>query len=285
MILEVTSGPRAGRVRQKTAGDTCAMLVPNRALRRYVPLVIVAWSGSTLSAAEPAGIAAVEKAATEWVKVRAETVRIETEWETERGLLATTVEGLKERAAMLEDRRDHLRAKTADERSELTALEEKRTAGAADLAAAEERMKTLDAQLLALRPKLPPRLASALEFSFKSLEGGELSPGERMQLTISVLNRCAQFNGAVTCGEEVLELQGEPGPKAVETIYWGLSHGYVLDRATGKAWLGTPGGEEWSWTPAPDAVKAVERLIAIYNDQHDPELVAVPARLAGAAQR
>jgi len=285
MFHAVTSGPRARRVRSKPADETCSTLVWSRALRRRLPLVLLGWAASTVSAAETGKIAAVEKAAAEWVKVRAETVRIETEWENERGLLATMVDGLKERAELLEDRRDHLRAKTADERNELAALKEKREAGAAELAAAEERMKTFGAQLLALRSKLPPRLASALEFSFKSLESGELSPGERMQLTISVLNRCAQFNGAVNCGEEVLELQGEPGPKAVETIYWGLSHGYVLDRSTGKAWLGTPGAEGWTWVPAPDAAKAVERLIAIYNDQHDPELVAVPARLAVTVQR
>lgn len=285
MSLAATSGLRACRVGSQPANETFAAIASSRGRWLYLPLAVFGCSALAVSAAEPGKIAAVEKAASEWVKVRAETVRIETEWENERGLLATMVDGLKERAELLEDRRDHLRAKTADERSELATLNAKREAGDADLAATEERMKKLAAQLLALRPKLPPRLASALEFSFKSLESGELSPGERMQLTISVLNRCAQFNGAVNSGEEVLELQGEPGPKAVETIYWGLSHGYVLDRATGKAWLGTPAGERWSWTPAPEAAKAVERLIAIYNDQHDPELVLVPARLAGAIQR
>ena len=164
-------------------------------------------------------------------------------------------------------------------------MTEKKTAGAADLAVAEERLTAVGKQLLALRAKLPPRLVSALELSFKSLEEGDLSPGERMQLTMSVLNRCAQFNGSVNCGEEVLTLDGEPGAKAVETIYWGLSHGYALDRASGKAWLGTPGAERWSWAPASDAVEPLGRLIAIYNDQLDPELVAVPARLAGATQR
>ncbi len=238
-----------------------------------------------LEAAEMSKVEAVEKAATEWVKVRAETVRIETEWENERALLATTVEGLKERAGLIEDRREHLRAKTADERSEMAALADKKTEGATDLAAAEERLNVFGRRLLELRAKLPPRLASALEFSFKSLEEGELSPGERMQLTMTVLNRCAQFNGTVSCGEEVLELEGEPGAKAVETIYWGLSHGYALDRATSRAWLGGPGEGGWNWTPAPDAVEAVGRLIAIYNDQRDPELVVVPARFAGATQR
>ncbi len=228
---------------------------------------------------------AVEKAASEWVKVRAETVRVETEWENEQGLLASTVEELKQRATKLEDSRDHLRAKTADERAELAALQAKKDAGAAEIAAARERLVALGERLRALRPKLPPRLAEALEFSFRSLEDPELGESERMQLTMTILNRCGQFNAAVSSGEEVLQPEGEPTPKALETIYWGLSHGYALDRASRKAWIGAPGATQWSWTANPDAFEPAAKLIEIFNDKLDPELVVVPARIAGNPQR
>lgn len=247
--------------------------------------MLVGWLCSAAAGSVDTKLESLEKLATEWVKTRAETVRIETEWETERGLLASTVAGLKERATQLEDRRDHLRAKTADERAELETLAQKKATGAAELAAIEERLTGLSGQLLALRGKLPPRLASALEYSFASLESDELSPGERMQLTISVLNRCAQFNASVTCGEEVLAFSDAAAPKAVDSIYWGLSHGYALDRSSGMAWYGAPGADGWAWTQMPEAVEPVNRLIAIYNDQRDPELVAVPARLASAGPR
>jgi hypothetical protein len=115
--------------------------------------------------------------------------------------------------------------------------------------------------------------------SYRSLGGKDASPGERMQLVMTVLNRCAQFNLAITHGEEVLTLEGEPGPKAVDVIYWGLSHGYALDRAGGKAWLGTPGPERWQWEPLPGAAPTVADLMAIRLDQADPRLVSVPARL------
>jgi len=52
--------------------------------------------------AEPTALESVEKAAGEWVKVRAETARLETEWETTRPLLESTVSGLQERAQALE---------------------------------------------------------------------------------------------------------------------------------------------------------------------------------------
>jgi hypothetical protein len=101
-----------------------------------------------------------------------------------------------------------------------------------------------------------------------------------MQMVMTILNRCAQFNRTVTCDEEVLTIAGEPGSKSLAVIYWGLSHGYALDRAAGKAWLGAPGPGGWQWTPAPEAARQVAALIAVHNDKAEPEFVAVPAQLA-----
>ena len=98
-----------------------------------------------------------------------------------------------------------------------------------------------------------------------------------MQLLMTMLNRCALFNHTVTSGEEVLTIEGEPGTKSLEVIYWGLGHAYALDRAAGKAWYGSPGQKGWQWDPRPEAVKPVTRLVAIYNDKADPDFVAVPA--------
>jgi hypothetical protein len=232
------------------------------------------------SAADP--ISEVGKTAADWVKTRAETVRIENAWVQDRALLTSTITGLKERAARLQDQRDHLLATTAEERAELAALTAKLTESRESLEATEGRLLALTEKITRLRPHLPPRLSEALEMSYRSLGGKDASPSERMQLVMTVLNRCAQFNLAITHGEEVLTLEGEPGPKAVDVIYWGLSHGYALDRAGGKAWLGTPGPERWQWEPLPGAAPTVADLMAIRLDQADPRLVSVPARLKAA---
>jgi hypothetical protein len=100
-----------------------------------------------------------------------------------------------------------------------------------------------------------------------------------MQLVMTILNRCAQFNRVVTSGEDVLSIEGEPGPKSLEVIYWGLSHGYALDEKAGKAWYGSPGPKGWQWEPLADGARPVSKLIAIYGDRADPDFVAVPARL------
>jgi hypothetical protein len=101
-----------------------------------------------------------------------------------------------------------------------------------------------------------------------------------MQLAMTVLNRCALFDRTVTSGEEVLTIDGETGAKSLDVIYWGLSHAYALDRGAQKAWYGSPGPHGWQWEARADAVRPVERLIAIYNDKADPDFVSVPATLA-----
>lgn len=231
-----------------------------------------------LAGAEPDPVAAVEKAAAEWVRVRAESTRLESEWGSQQPLLESMVNSLGERAKTLEARRDYLQAKTAKDRDDLARLEAGNHAAADSIVQVETRLKAVDARLLALRPALPPRLSAALDLPYRSLAAKELPASERMQHTMTVLNRTVLFNHTITCEEELVAPDGR-APQLLEVIYWGLSHGYALDRAAGRAWFGAPGAGGWHWEPAPDAAPAVVRLIAVYRSKEEPEFVAVPARL------
>jgi hypothetical protein len=243
-----------------------------------LPSLLLASAVGAADETDPLGPGA--KAAGEWIKVRLETTRIEGEWAMDRPLLESTVNGLKERAQSLQEKRDLLKAKTAKDREDFEALEEKNKAAAADLSSVETRLAALCGQLAALRPSLPPRLSEALDLSYRSLGNANLPVGERMQLAMTILNRCSLFNRTVTCGEEVLTIEGGTGERSLDVIYWGLSHAYALDGAAGKAWYGSPGAQGWQWEPAPDAARPVARMIAIYNDKADPGFVSVPARLS-----
>jgi hypothetical protein len=255
------------------------MNVPRVPRIRWLLLPAVLLASIVGAAPEADPLETGEKAASEWIKVRLETTRIEGAWVSERPLLESTVNALKERATTLEDQRDLLIAKTARDREEIGLMEAKNKAAEEDLHAAETRLGTVVGKLIELRPNLPPRLSDALDLSYQSLGNPGLGTGERMQLAMTVLNRCLLFNRTVTCEEEVLMISGEDGAKSLEVIYWGLSHGYALDRSSGKAWYGSPGPHGWKWEPRPDAVGAVERLISVYNDKTDPDFVAVPATL------
>jgi hypothetical protein len=222
----------------------------------------------------------VSKTADEWVKIRVETARLENAWKEERTLVESMVTALTEQAASAEEKRDLVKAQTARDREEIDGLRAKIDAETADLQAFEARLKTLTAKLIALRPALPPRLSDALELAFLSLEDTSLPPGERMQLAMNVLNRCTQFDRTITVGQDVVAADSASTAKSLEVIYWGLSHGYAVDRAEGKAWLGAPANGGWRWELQPEAFKSVVKLIAIATDKADPEFVNVPAAAA-----
>jgi hypothetical protein len=238
-------------------------------------LAITCYGGPTV--AEP--IESIEKLAIEWAKARTERVKLESEWATERELIEPTMAALRERATTAEEKRDSLRAKTAREREELGTAETANAAVAAEMKAASARLQSLTSKLIALRPALPPRLSAALELPFKSITSSDLPVGDRMQLTMTVLNRCIQFNRAITCGEEAVTVDGEATPLVLEVIYWGLSHGYALDRAGGRVWFGSPAQNTWRWERRSEPAVTVARLIDIYNGKSDPAFVSAPAHL------
>ena len=222
---------------------------------------------------------AVRQVVTEWAKIRAETVKLEGTWETERELLTSTLKAERERAQALVTEKKNLEAKSAGERETLAGLTTQNATADAALKTASDRLQAIGAQLLALRASLPPRLSQALELPYRSLANPALTPSERMQLVTTVLNRCAFFNKAITYGDEAMTLPGESVSRMLEVIYWGASHGYAFDRAASKAYFGSPGTTGWTWAPAPGAEKSVAQLIAIYRDKADPQFVEIPAHV------
>jgi Protein of unknown function (DUF3450) len=225
-------------------------------------------------------IESVEKTAGEWARIRVESVRLETDWKARREMLESSLVALKERVRFLESRRDALVTKTAGDRQTLTELKEANTAAAKTMGEITARLDQLSASLIQLRLSLPPRLAEALELPYRSLAETSTSPGDKVQLIVKVLNRCTQFNKTVTLADEVLAPEAGADPRMLEVVYWGLSHGYALDRVNGKTYFGHPGEKTWVWEPLPDQAEKVSALIAIYKDKADPVFVEVPARVA-----
>ncbi len=225
-------------------------------------------------------IDSVQKSAREWAQMRAETVRLQTDWQWQRQLLASTNVALQERIAKLETERDQLKAATSTDRNDIDELSAKNRASTESIAKAEERLKAVTTKLLALRPSLPPRLSEALELPYRSLANPALTPGERMLYVTTILNRCAQFNKSITYVEEPVALPGQAERKLLNVIYWGLGQGYALDRVSGKAYVGAPVAEGWKWEENPKAAEPLARVIAIHQEKADPDFVELPARLA-----
>jgi hypothetical protein len=222
----------------------------------------------------------VEKSAVDWAKIRAETVRLQTDEASEHQLQQSTVDALQERVRILEERRDSLRGK-ADSDARGADLPGKIDAARASLDKADSRLKRLSESLVQLRPWLPPRLSKALELPYRSLANPLLTTGERMQYVSAVLNRCAQFNQSLDGGDEVLTPTGEAEARVMDVVYLGLAEAYALDRVSGRAYVGFPGGQGWAWEPHPELIGPISKLVAIYKDKSDPEFVELPASLRG----
>ena len=254
--------------------------MPSRALPPALAVALSLLTHLAVHAAPaPDPLEAIESQTGSVIELRAETVRLESAWQTDRELLESTIAALEDRTTRAEEDLVAARAATAKEREEIDDLEARTRAATENQKTLESRLAESGTRLLQLRASLPPRLSDALDVSFRSLAGSDLGPGERLQLTVSVLNRCAQFNRMVSFGEEILVMEPGAEPRMFEVIYWGLSHGYALDRAAGQAWYGAPASEGWRWESRPELLAPTLDLIAIYTDKRDPEFVVAPARL------
>ncbi len=238
-------------------------------------MALVLTAPALLSAADPTEDA--EKLARDLVTYRVEAARADTAWRSERELLASTIAALQEKSTLAEEKLELTKAKTAKDREEVDAIRARVSVARDDLKAFETRLAALGLRLMELRPALPPRLAEALDLAYRTLADPAQPAAERMRQAMNILNRCAQFNRVVTNGEEVLTLAGEPNARSYEVLYWGLSHGYALDRANRKAWVGAPASGAWRWEAKPEAFDRVAELMAIAADQADPAFVPVPA--------
>jgi hypothetical protein len=219
----------------------------------------------------------VQKTVTEWVRVRAETARIEDDWTWQQTLMQSTLEALQERTRQLEAQRTELEARTSEERRDTADLMARRQALKDAQAQATVHLRLLGERLVRMRAWLPPRLSVALELPYRSLAEPEADVSGRMRYAMVILNRCVQFNRTVSVGEEIVTAaNGEK--RLMEVVYWGLSHGYALDRSGNEAYLGAPTETAWAWTTLPDMAPQVARLINASLDKTEPAFVILPAQ-------
>ena len=223
----------------------------------------------------------VQKLASEWVRLRAESSRLEMDWSTEKTLLQGSIQALETRLTGLEETRQAVLAAGARERGEQGDTSAHNADAALALTAAETRLQGLSSELTRLRSSLPPRLSLALELPFRSLAGKELSSGERMHFVMTIINRCIQFNRVITYSEEAVALEGEKEGRLLRVLYWGLAQAYALDTASHRAYAGRPVGQAWKWEPLPDSADQVATLFAVYNEKADPQYVPIPTRIGG----
>ena len=223
----------------------------------------------------------LQSSAKTWADLRSEMTRLESDWDSEKNVLTASISGLTQKAEQMALAQEALEAETAKDRREINELRDQNDAVAESLKQANTRMRGVAQKLLALRPALPPRLATALELPYKSLNSPELADGERAQHVMTILNRCNQFNQAFVLAEEIIPTSPGAEPQLLEIIYLGLAQACAIDRAANKAYVGRPVDGQWTWTAEPDLAAEIANMIAIYQDRAEPTFITVPMQVTG----
>jgi len=249
-------------------------------MRLAITLCTLSLALPILSADESAPSAvSVRELVDQWAQLRQETVQLEEDWEWKRGIIENNTHALQERQETIRKEVALIEATSSSELRQLDELQDKATDAQTSLNEMSEALETVSAQLLELRPQLPPRLSRALELPFLSLGDDALPPGERMQLVITVFNRCAEFNKSVQLSQEpVVVDSGEE--IMLEVLYWGLAQAYALDRQAGTAYRGFPENGTWVWVSEPGIAGKVAQAIDIFNEDQDPSFVTLPVHLS-----
>lgn len=252
-------------------------LASSAALRLVLLALAIFGMGRVASAAE--ALEQVQRSAGEWARLREETVRLETDWSEQRAALEAALAAQRARVEKLTVERDAAQAAVARESLQFSQLETRTVEARAHLESLRVRIDQLAARLEQTRPSLPPRLSAGLELPFASIRDPKLGPSERMQHLVTILNRCAAFNKALTVVEEELALGTDGARRVLDVVYLGLSHAYALDTANRVAYLGTPGPNGWAWQALPDAADDVARLVAIHRETADPAFSLLPLQV------
>jgi hypothetical protein len=144
---------------------------------------------------------------------------------------------------------------------------------------ATERLKLMEANVLALIQRLPDPLKEAVKPMGQRIPEPDtttrLTVSERYQSIVYVLNQINKFHREVSMKPELREI--EPGVMAqVTAIYFGLGQAYFATQNGEAAAVGKPGPSGWVWTPTNPHGAAIARLASILRNEQPAAFVQVP---------
>jgi len=249
--------------------------------RRWLCLLLAPASAGPLFATP---LNDVQEAAAKWADLRSETTRLESEWLSEKALLDASISHLESVADQLQLQQEVLIADAKKAQQEVDQLTAENQLRAGQLAVANAQIARLAAELAELRPALPPRLSAALDLPFRTITNPELSPADLMRHTMTILNRCQQFDQTFVLTEEVLPVTPDGQPRLLEVVYFGLAQACALDRSADEAFIGRPFEGVWQWEYVPGLAPEAVKLIDVRQDTVPPEFVELPVKVMGGAR-
>jgi len=234
---------------------------------------------ATAFAQDQASIDGVRANLKEWVETRQLTSRIQADWRSEKEMLKQTAALYEKELADLNEqlsKSESGSSQVGKERKELEAEKaelEEATARVAEWATQAEQA------IRRLAQAFPPPLSEKLDPLLKRLPEDpsktRLSPVERMQNLVGILNEVDKFNGSIVVESE---LQTQPSGEEIQvkTLYVGLGQAYFVDKTGAFAGVGQPTLRGWEWKEQAGLGAAILRAIAVYENTQPPAFVGLP---------
>lgn len=253
-------------------------LVPRMKLG-LMTLAVAALPLCHVFAEDASSIEAMRATLGKWVEARETASKALSDWQTEKEMLEQTATLFEKDLANL----DEQMAKTDTGTSQVEKEKAKLEAEKSELEAASEQVSEtatkLEQRLKSLTKALPPPLVEKLQPLMKRVPQDpahtRITPVERMQNLVGILNEVDKFNGAITVESE---LQKRPSNEEIQvkTLYVGLGQAYFVDKTGDFAGVGVPSLSGWEWKEQPELAGAIQRCIAIYENTEPPAFVGLP---------
>lgn len=234
---------------------------------------------AVLAQDESAQIDQTRQTIDKWVQTRRLISQEERDWELAQ-------EMLQDRIAVVEREIATLKEQIAQAEGDLTEADERRE----QLVEDNERQKATEQMLLDVvtnledrSKRLLPRLPEPVRQTVKPLSQRlpedsretELSPSERFQNVIGILNEVNKFNRDIELSSEVLTLD-DGGSAEVTAVYVGVAQGYYVGGQGERAGVGTAEADGWVWRADDAIAEQVAQAVAILNNEAVAAYVSLP---------
>jgi septal ring factor EnvC (AmiA/AmiB activator) len=216
-----------------------------------------------------------------WIETQQIISKERNEWQQSKEILTSRLELVKKETAGLEEKIQQARASVAEtnaKRDELLAQHEVLKAASAQLAIAVGAMETEVRRLFKMLPEpIQTKLEPLHQRMPDDAEHVRVSPAERFQNVLGILNELNKANNELTVTYEVHDL-ADGKPSEVQVIYIGLAQAYYVC-GSGEAGIGRPSADGWKWERSAKIGPDVTTALEIVQGKHSPTFVSLPVKL------
>ena len=217
-----------------------------------------------------------------WVDTLRQIQKEEADWDVEREILLGSKDNLVADIAQLEELIKEAKDKksVADEASVERAERQAELDEAA--AAVAKALDSLEGRFLELSSFLPEPLTGILGAEMELMKDApkkeKAGTTGRTKNLLAALIKVEKFNNKIT--ETPLTVELPNGKKQqVDTVFFGLSIAYAINKSGEHALVGKPTAEGWKFTERNDYNDAIRRLVEVSRGEGEIEFVDLPAQI------